>query len=142
MLDFKPEQSRSVTALYSWMNHEVALAALAAAPNRQTMREVSNPEPIAAIANADAVEAGSHREMNIRQHIAFLADDALEGRMTGSEGAKRAAAHIASQFTALNLKPVGDETSYFQEFEFTAGDGSYKARTNFTSHSRRTGSNR
>ena len=41
--------------------------------------------------------------------------------MTGSEGAKRAAEHIATQFTELNLKPVGDATTYFQEFEFTAG---------------------
>lgn len=59
--------------------------------------------------------------MSIRQHIEFLANDALEGRMTGSEGAKRAADHIAAQFTQLHLEPIGDEASYFQEFEFTAG---------------------
>ena len=41
--------------------------------------------------------------------------------MTGSEGAKRAAAHIAAQFTQLNLEPMGDEESYYQTFEFTAG---------------------
>ena len=59
--------------------------------------------------------------ISIRHHIEILASDELEGRMTGSKGAALAAKHIAAQFAHLNLKPVGDEASYFQEFEFTAG---------------------
>ena len=59
--------------------------------------------------------------LSIRHHIEILASDELEGRMTGSKGAELAAKHIAAQFVHLNLKPVGKETSYFQEFEFTAG---------------------
>ena len=59
--------------------------------------------------------------IGIRHHIEILASDELEGRMTGSKGAELAAKHIAAQFAHLNLNPIGDEATYFQEFEFTAG---------------------
>src|SRR5947208_16568930 len=38
-------------------------------------------------------------------HILFLADDKLEGREAGSEGHRRAAAYVASQFERAGLKP-------------------------------------
>ena len=53
----------------------------------------------------------------LMQHIKFLADDALEGRDTGSPGNKRAADYIASEFEAAGLKPMGDNGTYFQYFE-------------------------
>ena len=107
--------SQEVSQLYlaEW-NHEAALEAIAAAPRSQN----SLVHPIGRVSNH---ESSNKTKTSIRQHIEFLANDALEGRMTGSEGAKRAAEHIASQFAQLNLKPVGDEQSYFQAFEFTAG---------------------
>ena len=107
--------SQEVSQLYlaEW-NHEATLEAIAAAPRSQN----SLVHSIGRVSNH---ESSNKTKTSIRQHIEFLADDALEGRMTGSEGAKRAAEHIASQFAQLNLKPVGDEQSYFQAFEFTAG---------------------
>ena len=105
--------SQEVSQLYlaEW-NHEAALEAITAAPKRQN----SLVPPIGRVSDTQ-----SSNKTNIRQHIEFLADDALEGRMTGSEGAKRAAEHIATQFEELNLKSIGDEQNYFQTFEFTAG---------------------
>src|SRR5436190_23016872 len=38
-------------------------------------------------------------------HILFLADDKLEGRESGSEGHRRAAAYVAAQFERAGLKP-------------------------------------
>ena len=73
------------------------------------------------IGQVSDTQSSNKTKTSIRQHIEFLADDALEGRMTGSEGAQRAAEHIATQFGALALKPIGDEQNYFQTFEFTAG---------------------
>ena len=111
--------SQEVSQLYlaDW-NHEAALKAISLSPRSQNLlvhsvQTVSDSQP-------------SHKtKMSIRQHIEFLADDALEGRMTGSDGAKRAAEHIATQFEELHLKPVGDAAGYLrgfgQEFEFTAG---------------------
>lgn len=54
-------------------------------------------------------------------HIRFLASDELEGRMSGTPGAKRAAEYISSEFKKAGLKPLGDKNSYFQRFSFTKG---------------------
>jgi Zn-dependent M28 family amino/carboxypeptidase len=40
-------------------------------------------------------------------HVAFLADDALEGRKAGSEGHKKAAQYVADQFAKAGLRPGG-----------------------------------
>ena len=107
--------SQEVSQLYlaEW-NHQAALAAVLDAPRSQN----SPAHPGRTVADS---ESSNRTKMSIRQHIEFLAGDALEGRMTGSKGAEQAAAHIATQFAQLNLKPVGDKSDYFQEFEFTAG---------------------
>jgi hypothetical protein len=58
-------------------------------------------------------------------HVAFLADDLLEGRDTGSRGHEIAARYVATQFEALGLHP-GNGESWFQPVGFVrvAGDPS------------------
>ncbi len=65
-------------------------------------------------------EAGveSIRETQLRAHLEFLADDLLEGRDTGSRGARVAGNYIAAQFEGLGLKPGGDNNTYFQHLQF------------------------
>lgn len=55
------------------------------------------------------------------QHVKYLASDKLEGRKAGSEGARLAARYIADEFKSYGLKPLGDNGSYFQSFDFVAG---------------------
>ena len=43
----------------------------------------------------------------IRAHMAFLADDLLEGRETGTRGFNLAARYVASQFQELGLRSIG-----------------------------------
>ncbi|HET7601055.1 MAG TPA: hypothetical protein VFK09_12225, partial [Gemmatimonadales bacterium] len=50
----------------------------------------------------------------LRAHVAFLADDALEGRATGSHGDLVAVKYVAAQFRRLGLEPAGDSGSYLQ----------------------------
>jgi Zn-dependent M28 family amino/carboxypeptidase len=50
-------------------------------------------------------------------HITFLADDALEGRDTGSAGHRKAAEYIASGFQKAGLRP-GSLNSYVQPVKF------------------------
>jgi hypothetical protein len=40
-------------------------------------------------------------------HVKVLADDAMEGRQTGSEGYRKAAAYVEAQFADAGLKPAG-----------------------------------
>jgi len=50
----------------------------------------------------------------VRAHLEFLADDALEGRHTGSRGYELAAKYVRAQFAALGLKSGVEDGSYFQ----------------------------
>jgi Zn-dependent M28 family amino/carboxypeptidase len=52
-----------------------------------------------------------------RAHVAFLADDSLEGRNTGSEGYRKAAEYVASGFKRAGLKPAGT-SGYLQPVRF------------------------
>jgi Zn-dependent M28 family amino/carboxypeptidase len=52
-----------------------------------------------------------------RAHVAFLADDSLEGRNTGSEGHRKAAEYVANRFKRDGLKPAGT-SGYLQPVRF------------------------
>ena len=54
-------------------------------------------------------------------HVRYLADDALEGRGAGTNGARCAAQYIADQFEAIGLERAGLNGSYFQGFPIRAG---------------------
>jgi len=54
-------------------------------------------------------------------HIRYLADDALEGRGAGTNGARCAAQYIADQFEAIGVAGAGPNGSYFQAFPIPAG---------------------
>ena len=82
----------------------LALAALATACAQPT--GVSSPAIESALESIrpDAIEA----------HIAFLADDLLEGREAGTRGYDLGAKYVAASFQALGLKPAGSDGTYFQ----------------------------
>jgi hypothetical protein len=51
----------------------------------------------------------------VRAHVAFLADDRLEGRNAGTSGYQLAADYVAARFKELGLKPGGPDGSWFQQ---------------------------
>jgi len=57
------------------------------------------------------------KEITIQEDVQFLADDALEGRQTGTIGEQKAAKYIAERFKNLGLAPKGTD-GYFQAFSF------------------------
>jgi Zn-dependent M28 family amino/carboxypeptidase len=50
-------------------------------------------------------------------HVKALADDGMQGRLTGSEGYLRAAKYVVSQFDAAGLQPAG-MNGYYQPVKF------------------------
>jgi len=90
-----------------------SLLLLSACANTQ-----STVSPAANVQNA----ADANR---IEAHMTFLADDALEGRDTGSRGHLIASQYIATNFKQLGLKPAGDmigeQQSYFQKMNLKQG---------------------
>ncbi|HEV8131381.1 MAG TPA: M28 family metallopeptidase [Acidobacteriota bacterium] len=50
-------------------------------------------------------------------HVRFLADDKMEGRNTGSEAYRKAAAYVEREFERAGLKPAG-ASGYYQPVKF------------------------
>jgi len=65
--------------------------------------------------------AAAIRAADLRRHVAALASEAMDGRLTGTAGERAATAYVAEAFRALGLAPAGDDGGYFQSFGFTAG---------------------
>lgn len=70
--------------------------------------------PIAATSQAAPAVQGADAN-RIAAHMQFLADDALEGRDTGSKGHLIASNYIATNFQQLGLAPAGDNGGFFQK---------------------------
>ncbi len=58
---------------------------------------------------------------NTMRHIRYLADDRLEGREVGTQGARCAAEYIVSELSALGLEPAGEAGTYYQSFPIRKG---------------------
>ena len=61
-------------------------------------------------------------------HIKFLADPKLEGRLPGSEGAKKASDYIAEKLKSYGVEPKGDKDTYFQKATWKHRDKEYECR--------------
>ena len=74
------------------------------------------PAPICAV----PVAAGDPQVLMspepLKAHMAFLADDLLEGREAGSRGDKLTQLYISNAFRAAGLQPAGDQGGYLQRF--------------------------
>ena len=58
---------------------------------------------------------------NLQTHISYLANDALEGRRTGSKGEKLAYEYISNEFLKAGLAAKGNNATFLQEFEVNDG---------------------
>ena len=58
--------------------------------------------------------AGHITVSNLNKHLSIIASDEMEGRETGTEGQRKAAAYIESQFKVMGLKSVASLKGYQQ----------------------------
>ena len=75
---------------------------------------------LALTATATSAQTGFQPEFTpeaFRAHVAFLADDLVEGRKPGPRGYDLAARYVAAQFEALGLRP-GNQGSWYQPVQF------------------------
>ncbi len=100
-------------------NHEEA---------RRLLRLTEEPDRTESAADPRAVaEASSQNsradflEADLLRHVDYLCRPELAGRMTGSKGEQLATSYVAAYFDQLGLEPAGDDGSWFQPFDFTAG---------------------
>lgn len=113
----RTSNSQSQIFLADW-NHEVARKALAL--NGAAPAAASAPKAPPAEVPDFTVTQPDIAEGDLRQHVTYLASDALDGRLTGTEGEKLATQYVADVFAKLGLTAYGDD-GFFEPFEFTAG---------------------
>jgi Tol biopolymer transport system component/Zn-dependent M28 family amino/carboxypeptidase len=58
---------------------------------------------------------------DIARHVDFLTRPELEGRLTGTEGERRATAYVAAYLESIGFEPAGESGTFFDSFEFPAG---------------------
>ncbi|MYK89624.1 MAG: hypothetical protein F4018_15515 [Acidobacteria bacterium] len=68
--------------------------------------------------SAGAQETGA---LDTRAIVEYLADDELEGRLTGSSGIRMAADYIIEQLEAIGAEPLPGIGDFRQAFSYTAG---------------------
>lgn len=58
---------------------------------------------------------------DVMRHVDFLTRTDLGGRLTGTEGERRATAYVAAYLESLGFQPAGQSGTFFHTFEFPAG---------------------
>ncbi|QDT09386.1 M28 family peptidase [Planctomycetes bacterium K23_9] len=75
----------------------------------------------------DAALAAAHETSpefsptDIMRHVDYLTRPELGGRLTGTEGERRATAYVAAYLESLGYLPAGDDGTFFHSFDFPAG---------------------
>ncbi|HEV2860442.1 MAG TPA: M20/M25/M40 family metallo-hydrolase [Pyrinomonadaceae bacterium] len=107
---------------------------ISSASNRRALASLLLVLALAPVAPARQKPQGppSADLLRLREHVAHLASDELQGRRTGTRGAQEAANYIAEEFHELMLAPGGNSKEpryrnrvepreYLQEFPYVAG---------------------
>jgi len=102
--------------LAGW-NHEAAMDLLAAASEVPRLNK-SEGLRMSATTNRSSPEINP---ADARVHVEYLASEKLEGRFTGSQGARLASKYVADLFASYGIEPAGNKHSWFQTFPFTKG---------------------
>lgn len=84
---------------------------------------------------ANGLQNDAITSKNLKMHVEFLSSDALEGRLTGTQGEKSATLYVATLFQNLGLEPAGDNQTFFQSFDFNSGVSLRKQNSPFIKNS-------
>ena len=80
---------------------------------------VTDEDTSAALAAAESSDPGFVPDS--MRHVDFLARPDLGGRLTGTEGEKRATAYVAAYLESLGFQPAGENGTFFHSFSFPTG---------------------
>ena len=77
--------------------------------------------PLLLVSLGAAGSAAAQEPASPRAIVEYLADDELEGRLTGSPGIRKAADYIIEQLEAIGAEPLPGAGGFRQPFSYTAG---------------------
>ncbi len=79
-----------------------------------------NEDRSAALASAKS-SSPEFSPTDVMRHVDYLTRPELGGRLTGTEGERRATAYVAAYLESLGLEPAGEDGTFYQSFDFPAG---------------------
>ena len=86
-----------------------------------TIRRLSFLMPVLSLTVVAGPAAQESSALDQRAIVEYLADDELEGRLTGSPGIRMAADYIVEQLEAIGAEPLPGVGGFRQSFSYTAG---------------------
>ena len=86
----------------------------------QAVSKDSSEDRDAAIASAKS-SVPQFSPADVGRHVDYLTRPELGGRLTGTEGERRATAYVAAYLESLGYEPAGENGTFFHSFEFPAG---------------------
>ena len=122
----RTENGKSQLFIADW-NDAAARAALSKAERRAPAAAVvTTPTPVTVVASSNATVASrtltaAMTPGDFRKHAEVLASDEFEGRLTGTDGSRKAASYIVERLRDLQLQPRGENGTYFQRVPFKFG---------------------
>lgn len=97
-------------------NHEAALRALSLGTSTVDESDAQRT----AVSHAEATRP-DFRPIDLAKHVSYLCLPELAGRMTGSDGERKATAYVAAYLDYLGFEPAGENGTWYQTFPFPAG---------------------
>jgi len=85
------------------------------------MRKVSRSATWIALLSLFTAVAAAETTERLKKHVAYLASDELEGRLTGSAGEQKAAEYLAAELEAMGARPLPGSSGFILPFDFTGG---------------------
>jgi len=113
----RSDSGRSQIFMAQW-NHAEALRQLGLSGDAADNQTDADRQ--AAVAAAE-VASPDFTPSDIMRHVDYLTRPELGGRLTGTEGERRATAYVAAYLESLGFEPAGVDGTFFQPFEFPAG---------------------
>ncbi len=83
------------------------------------------------VAFAQSTYSPAVKSSELKTKLSYLASDQLEGRMTGSKGAKLAAQYIVDEYNSLGLKTLANHKEFLWPFDFVSDVKVDKANNTF-----------
>ena len=87
---------------------------------RQKLGLENSEDRNAALAAAES-SSPDFAPTDVMRHVDFLTRPELGGRLTGTEGERRATAYVAAYLESLGFEPAGEDGSFYHTFDFPAG---------------------
>jgi len=119
LADWKHARARQLLGITA--SRTAGLTVEAESDGTRTDRTPTDKTPVDAAAQTLRRTTADFTPQDIRRHVDYLCRPELAGRLTGTEGERRATAYVAAYLDHLGLRPAGDHGSWYQVFPFTAG---------------------